>query len=88
MEVIERKVFMELITLQTKHTTYQMGIAEHGFLLHLYYGPKAEGDMSYLLIPSSLCEVARRSIGGDTCPAIFLVFIEMILGSLATIPQK
>ena len=41
---------MELITLQTKHTTYQMGIAEHGFLLHLYYGPKAEGDMSYLLI--------------------------------------
>lgn len=49
MEVIERKVFMELITLQTKHTTYQMGIAEHGFLLHLYYGPKAEGDMSYLL---------------------------------------
>ena len=40
---------MELITLHTKHTTYQMGIAEHGFLLHLYYGPKAEGDMSYLL---------------------------------------
>ena len=40
---------MELITLQTKHTTYQMGITEHGFLLHLYYGPKAEGDMSYLL---------------------------------------
>ena len=27
-----------------------MSIAEHGFLLHLYYGPKAEGDMSYLLI--------------------------------------
>ena len=26
-----------------------MGIAEHGFLLHLYYGPKAEGDMSSLL---------------------------------------
>ena len=49
MEVIERKAFMELITLQTKHTTYQMGIAEHGFLLHLYYGSKAEGDMSYLL---------------------------------------
>ena len=47
--MIERKVFMELITLQTKYTTYQMGIAEHGFLLHLYYGPKAEGDMSYLL---------------------------------------
>ena len=47
--MIERKAFMELITLQTKHTTYQMGIAEHGFLLHLYYGSKAEGDMSYLL---------------------------------------
>ena len=40
---------MELITLHTKHTTYQMGIAEHGFLLHLYYGPKTEGDMSGLL---------------------------------------
>ncbi len=40
---------MELITLHTKHTTYQMGIAEHGFLLHLYYGPKTEGDMSSLL---------------------------------------
>lgn len=40
---------MELITLQTKNTTYQMGVNEMGFLLHLYYGPRAEGDMSFLL---------------------------------------
>lgn len=40
---------MKLITLHTKNTTYQMGITDLGFLLHLYYGPKAEGDMSLLL---------------------------------------
>ncbi len=40
---------MRLITLQTKNTTYQMGVNEFGFLLHLYYGPYAEGDMSWLL---------------------------------------
>lgn len=41
---------MKLITLQTKHTTYQMGVNDLGFLLHLYYGPKAEGDMSSFLL--------------------------------------
>lgn len=42
---------MELITLNTKNTTYQMGISTHGFLLHLYYGPKLneESDTSFLL---------------------------------------
>ncbi|MDE6204440.1 MAG: alpha-galactosidase, partial [Lachnospiraceae bacterium] len=40
---------MKLITLQTKNTTYQMGINRLGFLLHLYYGAKTENDMSYLL---------------------------------------
>lgn len=40
---------MEYITLHTKHTTYQMGITESGFLLHLYYGPKAQGNMGSLL---------------------------------------
>lgn len=43
---------MKLITLQTKNTTYQMGVNEMGFLLHLYYGPRAEGDMSFLLAPA------------------------------------
>lgn len=42
-------IMMELITLQTKNTTYQMGISELGYLLHLYYGAKTEGDMSCLL---------------------------------------
>ena len=40
---------MKLITLHTKNTTYQMGVNNLGFLLHLYYGPRAEGDMSFLL---------------------------------------
>ena len=40
---------MKLITLHTQNTTYQMGVTEHGFLLHLYYGPRTEGDMSCLL---------------------------------------
>ena len=40
---------MEQITLHTKNTTYQIGINEKGFLLHLYYGPRTEGDMSNLM---------------------------------------
>lgn len=40
---------MKTITLQTKHTTYQIGIHPLGFLLHLYYGARVEHDMSYLL---------------------------------------
>ena len=39
---------MELITLHTKNTTYQVGVNENGFLLHLYYGPRTEGDMTPL----------------------------------------
>lgn len=39
----------KLITLNTENTTYQMLIGEYGYLLHLYYGPKAVGDMSYLI---------------------------------------
>ena len=41
----ERKLF----TLHTRHTTYQMKLGPCGILLHLYYGPRAEGDMSYVL---------------------------------------
>ncbi len=37
------------ITLHTKNTTYQMQIDRYGFLLHLYYGKKADGCMDYLL---------------------------------------
>lgn len=38
-----------LITIHTKNTTYQMMVSKLGHLLHLYYGKKTEGDMSYLL---------------------------------------
>lgn len=40
---------MKIISIQTKHTTYQIGIHPLGFLLHLYYGAKVKNDMSYLL---------------------------------------
>ncbi len=40
---------MELISLHTKNTTYQMGISKNGFLLHLYYGPKISCDADYLV---------------------------------------
>lgn len=40
---------METITLHTKNTTYQIGISDYGYLLHLYYGPRTECDMSYIL---------------------------------------
>lgn len=41
----DKKIF----TLNTKHSTYQMKIDQYGFLLHLYYGRKALGNMDYLL---------------------------------------
>lgn len=40
----------KVFTLQTKQSTYQLGIGKYGYLLHLYYGTKVEGeDMSYLI---------------------------------------
>ncbi|MGL5259658.1 MAG: alpha-galactosidase [Lachnospiraceae bacterium] len=39
----------EIIKLETKNTTYQIGIDQQGFLLHLYYGKKVACDMDYLL---------------------------------------
>ncbi len=38
-----------LFSLTTDHTLYQMKADEAGMLLHLYYGPRTEEDMSYLL---------------------------------------
>lgn len=39
----------QLFSLNTKHTTYQMKVDSKGFLLHLYYGGKISGNMTYLL---------------------------------------
>ena len=50
---------MKTITIQTKHTTYQIGIHPLGFLLHLYYGRKTEGNMDYLL------QFADRGFSGN-----------------------
>lgn len=41
----EEKIF----TLHTRNTSYQMMADRFGFLLHLYYGPRAEGRFDYLL---------------------------------------
>lgn len=40
---------MQQISLHTKNTTYQIGINENNFLLHLYYGPSMQMDASNLL---------------------------------------
>ncbi len=41
----EKRIF----TLHTKRTTYQFQADSYGFLLHLYYGKRTEGNMDYLL---------------------------------------
>ena len=38
-----------LLTLHRKHTTYQYAADENGFLLHTYYGPRAQGDFRGVL---------------------------------------
>ncbi len=67
-----------LFTLQTNRTTYQMKVDEWGVLLHLYYGPRLEGDMSYLIrrtdrgFSPALPEAGRdRSYSLDTLPQEF-----------------
>ena len=40
------------LTLNTRRTTYQMQISQPGYLLHTYYGRRAEGDFSYLYPPA------------------------------------
>ena len=39
----------QTITLNTDHSTYQMKIGPCGLLVHTYYGPSANGDMSWCL---------------------------------------
>ncbi len=39
----------KLFTLNTKNTTYQMKVIDYGYLAHLYYGKKMDGDMSYVI---------------------------------------
>lgn len=39
----------KLFTIHTKNTTYQMKVDYIGYLLHLYYGARTEGNMDYLI---------------------------------------
>lgn len=41
----ETKIF----SIDTAKSTYQMQVDKYGFLLHLYYGERVEGEMDYLL---------------------------------------
>ncbi len=41
----EKKIF----TINTENSTYQMMVDKYGYLLHLYYGNKSQGEMDYLL---------------------------------------
>ncbi len=49
-----------LFTLQTRSTTYQMKVNQYGILLHTYYGPRTDGDMS--------CLVQYMDRGFSPCP--------------------
>ena len=48
-----------IFSLETAHQLYQMQVAEGGVLLHLYYGEKTGGDMSYLV------RLAGRGFSGN-----------------------
>ncbi|MBR1566159.1 MAG: alpha-galactosidase [Oscillospiraceae bacterium] len=41
----------KIFTLTTKNTSYQMQLGPLGYLLHLYYGRRAEGCFDYLHLP-------------------------------------
>ena len=65
-------------TISTAASTYQMKVDAHGYLLHLYYGALATGDMSYLVTyadRSGMCgcphDVADRTYSLDVLPQEF-----------------
>ncbi len=41
----------QTLTLHTARTTYQMKVGKYGHLLHTYYGPSAQGDLSFGIQP-------------------------------------
>ncbi|OUP10102.1 alpha-galactosidase [Collinsella sp. An2] len=45
-------------TLHTLHTAYQMCVDRYGYLIHLYYGPRTEGTMNYVL---NFCDRGQAS---------------------------
>lgn len=67
-----------LFTLSTASTTYQMKVDRHGYLLHLYYGTRASGDLGYLVTHCALSgmsgqphEDADRTFSLDVAPQEF-----------------
>ena len=72
---------LKLITLQTAHTTCQMGVTPEGFLLQLYYGPKTDDAMDFLLTAYDrgfeACPDERgtdRTFSMGVQPAVFPVY--------------
>ena len=41
-----------ILSLHTAHTTYQMQVSRGGHLLHVYYGPAAEGAFARSIVPA------------------------------------
>lgn len=66
-----------IFNLDTINTTYQMKVDDYGFLLHLYYGEKAKGDMDFLLVNLDRgfsgipYEVENRNYSMDALPQEF-----------------
>ena len=55
-----------VFTLNTQSTTYQMKADQYGVLLHTYYGPRAEGDLSYLIrYADRACAANPNEVGTD-----------------------
>lgn len=52
-----------LFTLSTASTTYQMKVDRHGYLLHLYYGTRASGDLGYLVTHCALSGMSGQPYG-------------------------
>ncbi|MDO4990682.1 MAG: alpha-galactosidase [Eubacteriales bacterium] len=48
---IEYRAERRTLTLLTKNSVYQMQIGPLGYLLHLYYGARCEGDLDWLHLP-------------------------------------
>ena len=64
-----------IFTIHTQNSTYQMVADEHGYLLHLYYGARTEGDLRYLVTyadRSGMCasphDVQDRTYSLDVLP--------------------
>ena len=81
-----------IITLNTKNTTYQMGVNENNFLAHLYYGNRLDDSCAdevgkwgyHTLVP--LCyDSCSRELSPAVCPLEYSAYGS---GDFRTSPQR